>query len=68
MLRDKINEAVKGAMKAQEKLKQLQTPHVQMLVTSDKQGGKPHQLNLGLKMAQGDVVTIFDAEGNIINK
>src|SRR5215469_17562536 len=41
-----------------EKLKQLHAPNIQLLITNDKHGGKPHQLNLGLKMAKGDIVTI----------
>src|SRR5215472_8426861 len=47
---------------AREKLKQLHAPNVQLLITNDKHGGKPHQLNLGLKVATRDIVTIFDAE------
>src|SRR5579862_8205596 len=42
-----------GTMKvAQEKLNQLKASNVQLLVTNDKHGGKPHQLNLGLKVAK----------------
>jgi cellulose synthase/poly-beta-1,6-N-acetylglucosamine synthase-like glycosyltransferase len=59
---------------ARAKLDELRTPHVQLLIFNDKPINKPHGLNLGLQVARGDVVTIFDAEDephpdilNIIN-
>lgn len=48
--------------------------NVQLLIFNDQPINKPHGLNLGLQIAHGDVVTIFDAEDephpdilNIIN-
>jgi glycosyltransferase XagB len=56
------------------KINELRGPHVQLLIFNDKPINKPHGLNLALQLAQGDVVTIFDAEDephpdilNIIN-
>jgi cellulose synthase/poly-beta-1,6-N-acetylglucosamine synthase-like glycosyltransferase len=59
---------------ARAKLDELRNPHVQLLIFNDEPINKPHGLNLGLQVARGDVVTIFDAEDephpdilNIIN-
>jgi glycosyltransferase XagB len=59
---------------ARAKINELQDPCVQLLVFNDKPINKPHGLNLALQVAQGDIVTIFDAEDephrdilNIIN-
>jgi cellulose synthase/poly-beta-1,6-N-acetylglucosamine synthase-like glycosyltransferase len=59
---------------ARAKMDELQDPNVQLLIFNDKPINKPHGLNLGLQVARGDVVTIFDAEDephpdilNIIN-
>jgi cellulose synthase/poly-beta-1,6-N-acetylglucosamine synthase-like glycosyltransferase len=56
------------------KIDELVDPNVQLLIFNDKPINKPHGLNLGLKVAHGDIVTIFDAEDephpdilNIIN-
>jgi cellulose synthase/poly-beta-1,6-N-acetylglucosamine synthase-like glycosyltransferase len=56
------------------KIDELRDPNVQLLIFNDKPINKPHGLNLGLQVARGDVVTIFDAEDephpdilNIIN-
>ena len=52
----------------------LGDPNVQLLIFNDQPINKPHGLNLGLQIAHGDIVTIFDAEDephpdilNIIN-
>jgi len=59
---------------AQAKIDELGDPNVQLLIFNDTPISKPHSLNLGLQVARGDVVTIFDAEDephpdilNIIN-
>src|SRR5256885_7028092 len=59
---------------ARAKLDEIRDPNVQLLIFNDEPINKPHGLNLGLKVARGDVVTIFDAEDephpdilNIIN-
>ncbi len=59
---------------AQAKIDELGDPNVQLVIFNDEPINKPHGLNLGLQVAQGDVVTIFDAEDephpdilNIIN-
>jgi len=56
------------------KIGELHDPRLQLLVFNDTPINKPHGLNLGLRVAEGDVVAIFDAEDephrdilNIIN-
>lgn len=51
--------------KVNEKLAQLDAQgitHVRLVTFSDPPINKPHGLNIGLKQATGDIVTIFDAE------
>lgn len=56
------------------KINELHDPNLQLLVFNDEPINKPHGLNLALRVSQGDVVTVFDAEDephpdilNIIN-
>jgi cellulose synthase/poly-beta-1,6-N-acetylglucosamine synthase-like glycosyltransferase len=44
------------------KISALNDPNLQLLVFNDGPINKPHGLNLALKVAQRDVITIFDAE------
>jgi cellulose synthase/poly-beta-1,6-N-acetylglucosamine synthase-like glycosyltransferase len=51
--------------KVNEKLAELHArgiTHVQLVTFSDPPINKPHGLNVGLRQANGDVITIFDAE------
>jgi len=41
---------------------ELGDPNVQLIIYNDYPENKPHGLNLGLQIAHGDIVTIFDAE------
>ncbi len=59
---------------ARAKINELRSPNVQLVIFNDKPINKPHGLNLALRVARGDIVTIFDAEDephpdilNIIN-
>jgi cellulose synthase/poly-beta-1,6-N-acetylglucosamine synthase-like glycosyltransferase len=47
---------------AMAKINEVGDPNLQLLVFNDRPINKPHGLNLGLQVARGDVVTIFDAE------
>ncbi len=53
------------------KINELHDSHVQLLIFNDEPINKPHGLNLALRIARGDIVTIFDAEDephpNILN-
>jgi cellulose synthase/poly-beta-1,6-N-acetylglucosamine synthase-like glycosyltransferase len=53
------------------KINELRDQNIRLLVFNDKPINKPHGLNLALRIARGDVVTIFDAEDephpNILN-
>jgi cellulose synthase/poly-beta-1,6-N-acetylglucosamine synthase-like glycosyltransferase len=59
---------------ARAKINELRSPNVQLVIFNDKPINKPHGLNLALRVATNDIVTIFDAEDephpdilNIIN-
>lgn len=47
---------------AQTKINELGDPNVQLLVYTNKPTSKPRAMNHALSIAQGDIVTIFDAE------
>jgi cellulose synthase/poly-beta-1,6-N-acetylglucosamine synthase-like glycosyltransferase len=46
---------------AKAKIDELKDANVQLLIFNDRPINKPHGLNLGLQVARGDIVTIFDA-------
>lgn len=48
--------------RARAKMSELEDPGVQLLIFNDTPINKPHSLNLGLQIARGEVVAIFDAE------
>lgn len=43
-------------------IKDLHDPHIQLITFNDFPINKPHSLNVGLRLAQNDIVTVFDAE------
>ncbi len=47
---------------AQDTILKLNQNNIKILVVDDTTQNKPNQLNWGLKVAQGDIITIFDAE------
>ena len=47
---------------ARTKIQELAATNVQLLIFNDTPINKPHGLNLALRVAHGDIVTIFDAE------
>ncbi len=56
------NDDTKTINKVRETLKELKNPHIRLVIFDGFPINKPHGLNVGLKRATHEVVTIFDAE------
>lgn len=50
---------------ATDRIRRLSSPRVQVVTFDDGPVNKPHGLNKGLAVAQGDVVAVFDAEDDV---
>lgn len=56
------NDDTKTIVKVRETLHALKNPHIRLIIFDGFPINKPHGLNVGLKRATHEVVTIFDAE------
>lgn len=50
---------------AERAIREINAPHVSLVTFSDLPINKPHGLNVGLRFATNDIVTVFDAEDDM---